>query len=124
MKNLKPCRKSILNILRLFLFSTTLAKAGKVLLASSMLTLSRNISVLRVSKIRSKFLFAVRSTFVFVFSLFYFCLNLGPPPQIAAISGKKAGMAQGELGGVLKELGYTEDQVSSMFKKPPFLNHH
>jgi len=35
----------------------------------------------------------------------------GPPPQVAAISGKKAGMAQGELGGVLKELGYTEDQV-------------
>lgn len=31
-------------------------------------------------------------------------------------------MAQGELGGVLKELGYTEDQVSSKLKKkPPFL---
>lgn len=27
-------------------------------------------------------------------------------------------MAQGELGGVLKELGYTEDQVSSKFKEP------
>jgi cytochrome-b5 reductase len=35
----------------------------------------------------------------------------GPPGQVAAISGKKAGMAQGALGGVLKELGYTEDQV-------------
>jgi len=31
---------------------------------------------------------------------------------VAAIAGKKAGMKQGELGGVLKELGYTEDQVS------------
>ncbi|EEB89924.1 hypothetical protein MPER_11931, partial [Moniliophthora perniciosa FA553] len=34
----------------------------------------------------------------------------GPPPQVAAIAGKKAGMKQGELGGILKELGYTEDQ--------------
>ncbi|KAF8807892.1 cytochrome-b5 reductase [Phlegmacium glaucopus] len=39
---------------------------------------------------------------------FFVC---GPPPQVAAISGKKSGMAQGELGGILKELGYTEDQV-------------
>lgn len=36
----------------------------------------------------------------------------GPPPQVAAIAGKKAGSKQGEVGGVLKELGYTEDQVS------------
>ncbi|KAJ7070676.1 hypothetical protein C8F01DRAFT_1244387 [Mycena amicta] len=35
----------------------------------------------------------------------------GPPPQVAAIAGKKAGMKQGALGGVLKELGYTEEQV-------------
>ncbi|KAF8167564.1 cytochrome-b5 reductase [Crassisporium funariophilum] len=35
----------------------------------------------------------------------------GPPLQVAAVAGKKAGMKQGELGGVLKELGYTEDQV-------------
>ncbi|KAL4067277.1 hypothetical protein V8B97DRAFT_1976861 [Scleroderma yunnanense] len=35
----------------------------------------------------------------------------GPPPQVAAIAGKKAGMKQGELGGILRELGYTEDQV-------------
>jgi len=35
----------------------------------------------------------------------------GPPPQVASIAGNKAGMKQGELGGVLKELGYTEDQV-------------
>ncbi|KAJ3774361.1 cytochrome-b5 reductase [Lentinula raphanica] len=35
----------------------------------------------------------------------------GPPGQVAAVAGKKAGMKQGELGGALKELGYTEDQV-------------
>ncbi|KAF9011168.1 cytochrome-b5 reductase [Cyathus striatus] len=35
----------------------------------------------------------------------------GPPGQVAAVAGKKAGMQQGELGGILKELGYTEDQV-------------
>ncbi|KAF5385342.1 hypothetical protein D9615_001031 [Tricholomella constricta] len=34
-----------------------------------------------------------------------------PPGQVAAIAGKKAGMKQGELGGILKELGYTEEQV-------------
>jgi cytochrome-b5 reductase len=28
-----------------------------------------------------------------------------------AISGQKAGMKQGELGGILKEMGFTEDQV-------------
>ncbi|PFH48399.1 hypothetical protein AMATHDRAFT_65573 [Amanita thiersii Skay4041] len=35
----------------------------------------------------------------------------GPPGQVAAMAGKKNGMKQGELGGILKELGYTEDQV-------------
>jgi cytochrome-b5 reductase len=35
----------------------------------------------------------------------------GPPGQVAAVAGKKAGMKQGELGGILKDLGYTEDQV-------------
>ncbi|KAI6163705.1 hypothetical protein EDD17DRAFT_1566368 [Pisolithus thermaeus] len=35
----------------------------------------------------------------------------GPPPQVSAIAGKKAGRDQGELGGILKELGYTENQV-------------
>ncbi|KAJ7755002.1 cytochrome-b5 reductase [Mycena maculata] len=35
----------------------------------------------------------------------------GPPGQVAAIAGKKAGMKQGEIGGVLRELGYTEEQV-------------
>ncbi|VDC04246.1 unnamed protein product [Peniophora sp. CBMAI 1063] len=35
----------------------------------------------------------------------------GPPGQVAAIAGKKDGMKQGSVGGILKELGYTEDQV-------------
>lgn len=35
----------------------------------------------------------------------------GPPGQVKAIAGSKDGMKQGALGGVLKELGYTEDHV-------------
>lgn len=35
----------------------------------------------------------------------------GPPGQVSAVSGPKKGKEQGELGGILKELGYTEDQV-------------
>jgi cytochrome-b5 reductase len=35
----------------------------------------------------------------------------GPPPQVASLAGKKDGPRQGELNGVLKELGYTTDQV-------------
>ncbi|GLB43615.1 putative flavoprotein pyridine nucleotide cytochrome reductase family protein [Lyophyllum shimeji] len=35
----------------------------------------------------------------------------GPPGHVEAVAGKKPGMKQGELGGILKELGYTEDQV-------------
>ncbi|KXN85698.1 NADH-cytochrome b5 reductase 2 [Leucoagaricus sp. SymC.cos] len=35
----------------------------------------------------------------------------GPPPQITSIAGKKDGPQQGEFGGILKELGYTVDQV-------------
>ena len=38
--------------------------------------------------------------------------NTGPPPQVASIAGKKAGMKQGELSGILKELGYAEEQVN------------
>lgn len=38
-------------------------------------------------------------------------LICGPPGQVNAIAGKKDGAKQGVLGGVLKELGYTEDQV-------------
>jgi cytochrome-b5 reductase len=30
---------------------------------------------------------------------------------VAHVAGKKSGMKQGEIGGILKELGYTEDQV-------------
>ena len=39
------------------------------------------------------------------------CRCEGPPGQVAAVAGQKAGMKQGELGGILKQLGYTEDQV-------------
>ncbi|PSS29769.1 hypothetical protein PHLCEN_2v2917 [Hermanssonia centrifuga] len=38
----------------------------------------------------------------------YIC---GPPGQVAAIAGKKDGMKQGTVEGILKELGYKEDQV-------------
>lgn len=35
----------------------------------------------------------------------------GPPPQVNSLAGKKAGPKQGEFSGILKELGYTADQV-------------
>ncbi|KAI0348190.1 ferredoxin reductase-like C-terminal NADP-linked domain-containing protein [Trametopsis cervina] len=38
-------------------------------------------------------------------------LVCGPPGQVNAIAGKKDGPKQGAVGGILKELGYTEDQV-------------
>jgi len=38
-------------------------------------------------------------------------LLAGPPGQVSAVAGKKDGAKQGEVGGILKELGYTEDQV-------------
>ncbi|KAN0100185.1 hypothetical protein V8E55_000169, partial [Tylopilus felleus] len=37
----------------------------------------------------------------------------GPPPQLISLAGKKDGFKQGELSGILKELGYTSDQVGS-----------
>jgi hypothetical protein len=37
----------------------------------------------------------------------------GPPGQVAAVAGPKAG-GQGELGGILKELGYVADQVNNI----------
>jgi hypothetical protein len=46
----------------------------------------------------------------------------GPPGQVAAIAGKKAGMKQGELGGILKELGYTEDQVGFFVSFLPLID--
>jgi cytochrome-b5 reductase len=42
--------------------------------------------------------------------------RIGPPGQVAAIAGNKAGFKQGELGGILKQLGYTEDQVSILIR--------
>lgn len=38
----------------------------------------------------------------------------GPPPQVLSLAGKKDGPRQGELSGILKDLGYTTDQVGSM----------
>ncbi|KAI0296348.1 ferredoxin reductase-like C-terminal NADP-linked domain-containing protein [Multifurca ochricompacta] len=38
-------------------------------------------------------------------------LVCGPPGQVNAVAGKKDGPKQGQIGGILKELGYTEDQV-------------
>ncbi|KAG2136510.1 uncharacterized protein EDB93DRAFT_1168933 [Suillus bovinus] len=35
----------------------------------------------------------------------------GPPGQVTSIAGAKKGRDQGELNGILKELGYTKDQV-------------
>lgn len=35
----------------------------------------------------------------------------GPPPQVAAVSGPKDGMKQGEVAGALKDLGYTSEEV-------------
>ncbi|CAH7685927.1 hypothetical protein BY996DRAFT_7217795 [Phakopsora pachyrhizi] len=35
----------------------------------------------------------------------------GPPGQVGAIAGPKKGKEQGELGGILKELGYSQEQV-------------
>ncbi|OAV90025.1 hypothetical protein PTTG_28470 [Puccinia triticina 1-1 BBBD Race 1] len=35
----------------------------------------------------------------------------GPPGQVAAVAGPKNDMEQGELKGMLKDLGFTEDQV-------------
>jgi len=47
------------------------------------------------------------------------CITIGPPGQMKAVSGMKAGMKQGELSGALKEAGFTEDQVSSLFNAVP-----
>ena len=41
----------------------------------------------------------------------HFAGGLGPPGQVNAVAGKKEGPKQGAVGGILKELGYTEDQV-------------
>jgi len=38
-------------------------------------------------------------------------LICGPPGQVSAVAGQKDGMKQGAVGGILKELGYAEEQV-------------
>lgn len=45
-------------------------------------------------------------------------LVCGPPGQVAAVTGKKDGMKQGAVGGILKELGYNEDQVGPARRSP------
>jgi cytochrome-b5 reductase len=35
----------------------------------------------------------------------------GPPGQVSAVAGKKESMKQGAIGGILKELGYSAEQV-------------
>ncbi len=58
----------------------------------------------------------VRSARLFFRADFFSCLHLrvggiGPSGQVIAVAGEKDGMKQGAIGGILKELGYTEDQV-------------
>ncbi|KAH8099858.1 ferredoxin reductase-like C-terminal NADP-linked domain-containing protein [Cristinia sonorae] len=48
----------------------------------------------------------------------------GPPGQVNAIAGKKDGYNQGPIGGILKELGYTEDQVRVSPSPPSPLQRH
>jgi cytochrome-b5 reductase len=50
-------------------------------------------------------------TIFFSFNFFVEWGGIGPPGQVNAVAGKKDGMKQGEIGGILKELGYTEGQV-------------
>ena len=56
---------------------------------------------------------SVGSVLIIFFSFNFFVEwgGIGPPGQVNAVAGKKDGMKQGEIGGVLKELGYTEEQV-------------
>jgi hypothetical protein len=57
-------------------------------------------------------------------SLFWLCAfsiifnAVGPPGQMKAISGMKAGMKQGELAGALKEAAFTAEQVSFRYIFP------
>lgn len=48
----------------------------------------------------------------------------GPPPQITSLAGKKDGPQQGEFGGILKELGYTVEQVRHLFRFCSHLYRH
>lgn len=42
-------------------------------------------------------------------TMIFFC---GPPPMLKAVAGEKGkNYTQGEVGGVLKDLGYTTDMV-------------
>ena len=39
------------------------------------------------------------------------CAMIGPPGQVSAVAGKKEGMNQGTIIGVLKQLGYSGEQI-------------
>lgn len=64
---------------------------------------------------KSRSLFAVRKFAVGLHGLELMSVT-GPPPQVASVAGKKDGPRQGELGGILKELGYASDQVGFIHK--------
>lgn len=78
-----------------------------------MLKLSNSTSHQHRSKRRSKSSSVVRDHLLSRVSLLYgqYLYHAGPPGQVAAVAGKKAGMKQGDVGGILGELGYTGDQV-------------
>jgi hypothetical protein len=50
----------------------------------------------------------------------------GPPGQVAAVAGPKDDMKQGELQGMLKDLGFSQDQVYKVHTSPcpPLLPHY
>ena len=47
----------------------------------------------------------------------------GPPGQMTSIAGKKTGPTQGEYGGILKALGYSQDQVRFRFQLQSLLKY-
>jgi cytochrome-b5 reductase len=65
------------------------------------------IKVLICGASRSPTRFVVRLVWLTLWNI----VVTGPPGQVNAVAGKKEGPKQGPVGGILKELGYTEDQV-------------
>jgi cytochrome-b5 reductase len=61
--------------------------------------------------IRAFPLCSLRGSCINADSEFWWYVRIGPPGQVNAVAGKKDGPRQGAVGGILKELGYTEDQV-------------
>src|SRR5258707_15701260 len=97
--------------------------AGPARWGTSVASLSRPTSPLPKRAIRSRCSYAVRrhlhlarSARLFLLISPFPCLclrvgGIGPPGQVIAVAGKKDGVKQGVIGGMLKELGYTEEQV-------------